>query len=70
MSPRDDAPSAGEMLSEVLDLTTGLGLMVLPLIIFAIPALVLLLPLAVLAVPFALLAVPIVLVRAVTRRRR
>jgi hypothetical protein len=69
MSPRDETPTAGEMLSEVLDLITGLGILLLPLIILAIPGLILLLPLALLALPPALLAVPYLLYRAVRRRR-
>ena len=67
MAPRDENPTAGEMISEILDLTTGFGIMVLPLIILAIPALVLLMPLAVLAVPFAILVAPILLIRALRR---
>lgn len=68
---RDDKPTGGEMLGELLDLITGFGVLVLPLIILAIPCLVLLLPLALLAIPAALLAVivapPYLLVRALRR---
>jgi hypothetical protein len=69
MSPRDDSPTPGEMLNEILDLLGGLGIVVLPLFPFALPALILLLPLALLALPLALIAVPILAIRAVLRRR-
>jgi hypothetical protein len=69
MSPRDETPTAGEMLSELMDLITGLGVMLLPVIILAVPCLILLLPLALLAIPPALLAAPYLLYRAVRRRR-
>jgi hypothetical protein len=69
---RDDKPTSGEMLEEVLDLITGLGVLLLPLLLLAIPGMVLLLPLAVLAIPFLLLAAiltpPYLLVRALRRR--
>ena len=68
MSPRDETPTVGEMLSELLDLVTGLGVLLLPLIILAVPGLILLLPLALLAIPPALLALPYLLYRAVRRR--
>jgi hypothetical protein len=68
MSQRDKTPTAGEMSAEILDLVTGLGILVLPMIILAIPALVLLLPLALLAIPFALLAAPYLAIRSVRRR--
>ena len=58
MSSQDELPTTGEMLSEVLDLMTGLGVMLLPALILAIPGLILLLPLALLALPLALLAAP------------
>jgi hypothetical protein len=67
MSSRDETPTAGEMLEELLDLVTGLGIMTMPLLVLAIPCLILLLPLAVLALPLALLAVPLVAMRAVWR---
>jgi hypothetical protein len=69
MSPRDETPTVGEMLSELLDLLTGLGVMLMPLIILAVPCLGLLLPLALLAIPPALLALPYLLYRAIRRRR-
>jgi hypothetical protein len=69
MSSRDETPTVGEMLSELLDLLTGLGVLLLPLIILAVPCLVLLLPLALLAIPPALLALPYLLYRALRRRR-
>ena len=69
MSPRDDTPTAGEMLEEILDLLTGLGILLLPVLLLAIPGLILLLPLALLAIPFAILAAPILLIRALRRRR-
>ena len=69
MSPRDETPTVGEMLSELMDLLTGLGVMLLPVIILAVPCLILLLPLALLAIPPALLAAPYLLYRAVRRRR-
>ena len=69
MSPRDETPTVGEMLSELLDLLTGLGVMLLPVIILAVPCLILLLPLALLAIPPALLAAPYLLYRAVRGRR-
>jgi len=68
MSSRDETPTVGEMLSEVLDLLTGLGVMLLPVIILAVPCLILLLPLALLAIPPVLLALPYLLFRAVRRR--
>jgi hypothetical protein len=70
MPPRDENPTVGEMLSELLDLLTGLGVMLLPVIILAVPCLILLLPLALLAIPPALLAVPYLLYRALRRRFR
>jgi hypothetical protein len=69
MPPRDENPTVGEMLFELLDLLTGLGVMLLPVIILAVPCLILLLPLALLAIPPALLAAPYLLYRALRRRR-
>jgi Flp pilus assembly protein TadB len=66
------------MLEEVIDLTTGLGVMLLPLLVLAVPSVVLfvLLPalvLLALAAPFlvigALIAAPYLLVRWLRRRR-
>jgi len=65
-----DRPTAGEMLEEVLDLCTGLGILLLPLVILAIPCLVLLLPLAVPLLPLALLVPPVAIARAAMRRMR
>jgi len=68
MSPRDETPAAGEMFAEILDLLTGLGVLLLPLAILAVPGLILLLPVAVLAIPVAILAAPFLLIGAVRRR--
>jgi hypothetical protein len=69
---RDDKPTGGEMLEEVLELITGLGVLLLPLLLLAIPGMVLLLPLALPAIPLLLLAAiltpPYLLVRALRRR--
>jgi membrane protein implicated in regulation of membrane protease activity len=69
MSPRDETPTTGEMLAEVFDLITGLGVMLLPALILAIPCFILLLPLLILPLPLVLLAAPFVLVRMLWRRR-
>lgn len=69
MSPRDDNPTAGEMLGEVLDLLGGLGIVLLPLFPLALPAVVLLLPLMLLALPLALLAAPVLAIVALRRRQ-
>ena len=67
------------MLEEVIDLSTGLGVALLPLLVLAVPSVVLfvLLPallLLALAAPFALIgaliAAPYVLARRLLRRRR
>ena len=62
-----DTPTAGDMFAEILDLVTGLGVMLMPLLILAIPCFVLLLPLALPAIPLALLAAPFLLIRTVRR---
>jgi hypothetical protein len=67
MTRRDDMPTAGEMLGEILDLVTGLGVMLLPALLLAIPGLILLLPLALLALPLVLLAAPLVLIHYLRR---
>jgi hypothetical protein len=71
---QSDGPTAGEMLEEVLDIVTGVGILVLPLIILAVPALVLLLPLLLLALPLAIVPVillpPYLVVRSLRRLRR
>ena len=69
MASHDETPTTGEMFAEVLDLITGLGILLLPLIILAIPCLILLLPLAVPAIPFAILAAPYLAIRSLRRRR-
>jgi hypothetical protein len=70
MRSRDEGPTPGEMLAEVLDLIGGLGILILPLFPLALPALICLLPLALLALPLAILAAPVVVIRALVRRRR
>jgi hypothetical protein len=76
MRTREETPTAGEMLAELLDLVAGFGVIVLPMIILAVPALILLLPLAVLALPLlvlalpvAMLAVPVLAIRSLRRHR-
>jgi Flp pilus assembly protein TadB len=86
-TPRDDArtpepsrPTFGEMLEEVLDLSAGLGVALLPFLVLAVPAIVLfvLLPailLLALAVPLAAIGAvlgvpPYLLARWLRRRRR
>jgi hypothetical protein len=60
---RGDAPTPGQVIGEILDLTSGLTVMLLPLVTIALPGVILLLLL-----PAALLllagAIPIVLVGA------
>jgi hypothetical protein len=76
MSSPGEAPTTGEMFAEILDVLSGVGIIVLPLIILAVPALILLipvavlliLPLAVLGILFAILAAPYLLIRSVRRR--
>jgi hypothetical protein len=69
---RDDKPTGGEMFEEVLELITGLGVMLLPVLLLAIPCMVLLLPLVLLGIPFLLLAAlltpPFLVVRALRHR--
>jgi hypothetical protein len=69
---RDDTPTGGEMFEEVLELITGLGVMLLPMLLLAIPSMVLLVPLALPAIPLVLLAAiltpPYLLVRRLPRR--
>ena len=69
MSSRDDTPTFGEMLEEILDLVTGAGVMLLPALLLAIPCLVLLLPLLLLPLPLIILAAPFLLIRFLWRRR-
>ena len=68
MSRRDETPTAGEMIAEVLDLVAGFGVMLLPALLLALPGLILLLPLALLALPLAVIAAPFVLVHYLRRR--
>ncbi len=69
---RADAPTATEMLWEVVDLAGGLGVILLPLFILAVPGAILLLPLVVPAIALGLVAgvaaAPYLLVRAIRRR--
>ena len=67
MSSPDDLPTTGDMLSEILDLLTGAGVMLLPALILAVPGLILLVPLALLALPLVILAAPFVLIHYVRR---
>ena len=79
MDHTDETPTPGEILSEVVDQTTGLTVMLLPLMTIALPGVILLLiaPLVLLAlaaaIPLALggalLAPPWLIVRSVRRRR-
>jgi len=69
---RNQTPTGGEILEELLGLITGLGVMLMPVMLLAIPGIVLLLPLALLALPLAIvaavLAPPYLLGRALRRR--
>ena len=79
MDTATDRPTFGEMLGEVIDLSSGLAILLLPLYITAIPGIVLLLVLpallllAVAAVPVVVaglvLTPPYLLVRAIRRHR-
>ena len=79
MPPRPD-PTATEILTEAVDLGTGLTVMLLPLLVTALPGVILILVapvallLAVMALPVALagavIAPPYLLVRSVRRRLR
>jgi Flp pilus assembly protein TadB len=85
-TPRDDArtpqptrPTLGEMLEELIDLSTGLGVVLLPLLVLAVPGIILFVVLpailllavaAPLAVVGAVIAVPPYLVARWLRRRR
>jgi hypothetical protein len=69
----NDEPTVGEIIEEVTGIVTGLGVMLLPVMIFAIPGLVLLLPLVLLALPLVLVAAllaPVYLVATRGRRAR
>lgn len=75
-----DRPTVGAMLAEVLDVSAGLGIVLLPLLVTALPGVVLLLLLpavllvAAVAIPVAaaaaILAPPYLLVRSLRRRLR
>jgi hypothetical protein len=79
-SANADRPGVGQMLAEILDLSAGVGVMLLPLLTIAIPGVLLffILPVVLLAVvaavpaaiAAALLAPPFLFVRLVRRRRR
>jgi Flp pilus assembly protein TadB len=85
-TPRDDArtpqptrPTLGEMLEELIDLTAGVGVTLLPLLLLAVPAIILFVVLpallllalaAPLAVIGAMIAAPPYLVARWLRRRR
>jgi Flp pilus assembly protein TadB len=76
----DDRPTLTEMLGEVIDLSAGLGILLLPLLVTALPGVILflLLPAVLLigavAAPVAIAAMlfapPYLLVRATRRRLR
>jgi hypothetical protein len=76
----DDRPTLAEMLGQVVDLSAGLGILLLPLLATALPGVILLLVLPAillagavavpLAIAAALLAPPYLLVRAARRRLR
>jgi hypothetical protein len=76
----DDRPTLTEMLGEVIDLSAGLGILLLPLLVTALPGVILflLLPAVLLigavaapvAIAAVLLAPPYLLVRATRRRLR
>ena len=81
MSPQaPERPTVGEMLGEVIDLSAGLGVVLLPLLLTAIPGVILflllpgLLIVAAVVLPVVLtaaaIAPPYLLVRAARRRRR
>jgi membrane protein implicated in regulation of membrane protease activity len=70
MTRQDELPDTGDMVSEVLDLITGLGVMLLPALILAVPGLILLVPLLLLALPLAILAAPLVLIHYIRRFMR
>jgi hypothetical protein len=68
--PDLEAPTTSEMIEEVVDLSVGLGVMLLPALILAVPCAVLLIPLALPVIPLALLASPYLLYRGVRRLAR
>jgi hypothetical protein len=78
-TPQPPRPTFGEMLEELIDLSTGLGVALMPLLVLAVPGIILfvVLPailLLALAAPLAaigaLIAAPYLLVRSLRRRRR
>ena len=70
----DQNPAARRTLDELLELTTGLGILLLPLSAMAVPGLLLfvVLPAALLAIPLVILAAlvlpPVLLVRRLLRK--
>jgi hypothetical protein len=70
-----EAPGLGDILGELVDLTGGLAVMLLPLMVTALPGVVLLLLLpavlvaAAILIPVLVLASPFLLARRVARRR-
>jgi hypothetical protein len=73
---RDSETTPGEMLEQILDVGTGVGILLLPLWLVFVPGIVLLLvlPIVLLLAPVALagalLAPPLLLVRWIRRRRQ
>jgi Flp pilus assembly protein TadB len=75
--PHDDpeTPGLGDMLGELVDLTGGLAVMLLPLMVTALPGVVLLLLLpavlvaAAILIPVLVLVSPFLLARRLARRR-
>jgi ABC-type polysaccharide/polyol phosphate export permease len=76
--PTPDRPTVVEILEELMDLSVGLGVMLMPMLVLAVPGLILLalpalllLPvLALLVVGAVIAAPPYLLFRFVRRRRR
>jgi Flp pilus assembly protein TadB len=76
----DDRPTLAELLGQVVELSAGLGILLLPLLATALPGVILMLVLpavlligaaaAPVAIAVALLAPPYLLARAVRRRLR
>jgi len=67
-----EGPTVGEMVEEVVNIVTGLGIALLPLLVFAVPGAVLLVPVLLLALPLAIaaaaLAAAYLLVRSIRGR--
>ena len=62
-TPQPPRPTSGEMLGEVIDLSAGLGVAVLPLLVLSVPAIVLFVVLP--AVLLLAVAVPLAVIGAV-----